>query len=78
MTLKVNADLDAGLVRKARREALRQGRELSEILEEALDRYLIERGSPRGGVVAASWAAIKADEETVKLVLDEEDDLLDS
>jgi hypothetical protein len=78
MTLKVNADLDAGLVRKAKREALRQGKELSEILEEALDRYLIERGSPRGGVVAASWGAIKADAETVKRILDEEDGLFDA
>lgn len=78
MTLKVNADMDANLVRKAKREALRQGKELSEILEEALDRYLIERGSPRGGVVAASWGGIKLDAETVKRILDEEDGLLDA
>ena len=75
MTQKVNADLNASLVRKAKREALRQGKELSEILEEALDRYLVERGSPRAGVVASSWGAIKADEETVRRILDEEDGL---
>jgi hypothetical protein len=78
MRLKVSTPIDEGLVKKARREALRQGRQLSEILEEALDRYLIERGSPRGGVVAASWGAIKLDAETVKRILEEEDDLLDA
>ena len=66
MTQKVKADLNASLVRKAKREALRQGKELSQILEEALDRYLIERGPPRVGVVASSWGAIKADAETVR------------
>jgi hypothetical protein len=76
MSLKVSTSLDQNLFRKARREALRQGREVSEILEDALDRYLLERETTPG-VVAASWATIPLSADGVQQILAEEDDLLD-
>ena len=78
MSSKVSTSIDERLVQKASREAVRQGRQLSEILEEALDHYLVARGAPRGGVVAASWGVIPLDAEAVQRLLDEEDDLLDA
>ncbi|HEY3353842.1 MAG TPA: hypothetical protein VGQ83_11380 [Polyangia bacterium] len=78
MSLKVTTPLDEVLVRRAEREAQRQGRALSDIVEEALDRYLIEHGAPRGGAVAQSWGAIRLDPAIVQQLLDEDDGLLDA
>ena len=56
----------------AQREARRK------IVGDALRRYLDERGAPQGaGVVAASWGSIPADPELLRVVLEDEDGLLD-
>lgn len=49
--------------------------QISEVIGEALEAYLTEKGSPRGpgGVVTNSWAAIPLDREQVDAILSEEE-----
>ena len=78
MRRKVSTQLDEVLFRRVRLEAVRQGRQISSLISEALARYLDESGTPAGagGVVSASWAALRAPAVDVVRVLREEDDFL--
>ncbi|MGH9457331.1 MAG: hypothetical protein ACRD2J_06775 [Thermoanaerobaculia bacterium] len=77
---KISSVIDAELFRRAKIEAVRQDRPLADLLAEALERYLADRGAPRGegSVVGRTWASIEASPSVVRRVLDEEESLLDS
>jgi len=74
---RVNTELDESLVRRARLESLRQGRPFDQILEEALERYLNEKGiSQRDlSVVAETWGALSVKRDLLESILEEDDGL---
>jgi hypothetical protein len=78
MRRKVSTQLDEVLFRRVRLESVRQGRQISAIISDALSHYLDESGTPAGpgGAVSASWASLSVPVETLMEVLDEEDDFL--
>ena len=80
MQRKVSTQLDEALFRRARLEAVRQGRPISAIIGEALRKYLDESGTPAGlgGAVAASWGVLSATPRDVVAIMREEDDFLGS
>jgi hypothetical protein len=80
MEQKVSAVLDESLLRRARRESLRQGKPLSNLLGEALEFYLNEKAgsSPGEDAVARSWAALKLERGALENLLEHEDDFLDA
>lgn len=77
---KISTLLDEHLFRRAKLESIRQGKQLSEILGVALERYLADSGSRRAttGVVAGSWAVLKLDRRKVGRILNDEDGLFDA
>jgi hypothetical protein len=80
MDQKVSTILDTDLLRRAERESMRQNKPLSSLLGEALKFYLDEIGEAAntGGVVARSWGAIRLAPDTLKSLLENEDDLFDA
>ena len=72
--------LDEHLFRRAKLESLRQRKQLSEILGEALERYLGESGSRTAttGVVAETWGVLKLDRRKVDRLLVDEGGLFDA
>lgn len=80
MTQRVSTELEVDLVRRAKLESIRQGKPLDQILGEALERYLDERGvsHQRSGVVADSWATLKVKREVLEDLLDEDYGLFDA
>lgn len=77
---KVSTILDEHLFRRAKLESVRQRKPVSEILGEAIERYLTDAGSVRatGGVVAGTWAVLKVDRRTVDRLIGNEEGLLDA
>jgi len=77
---KVSTLLDEHLFRRAKLESVRQGRQVSEILGEALERYLGERGSRRAttSVVADTWGVLKLDRRKIDRLLVDEGGLFDA
>ena len=77
---KISTILDEHLFRRAKLESVRQQKQVSEILGEALERYLGETGSraATSGVVAQGWGVLKLDRRTVKRLLRDEKGLLDA
>src|SRR5438093_9666896 len=77
---KVSTLLDEHLFRRAKLESVRQGRQVSEILGEALERYLGERGSRQAttSVVADTWGVLKLDRRTIDRLLVHEGGLFDA
>jgi hypothetical protein len=74
MRRKVSTILDEAVFRRAKLEAARQGRPISEIFEEALGRYLAAAGTgsvPRS--VAETWSAMAVSPEVLRGILDEDD-----
>lgn len=71
---KVSTILDEHLFRRAKLEAARQGKQLSTILGDALDRYLSAAGTRRStaGIVAESWGVLKLDRRTVNRLMTQE------
>jgi hypothetical protein len=78
MRRKVSTVLEESLFRRAKLESVRQGRQVSEIIGEALERYLDSSGSPRGsgGAVASSWASLRVHPRKVRQIVEEEDEVL--
>ena len=74
MKKKISTILDETLVRRTKIEALRQDKQIGEVIGEALESYLAEKGSPRGpgGIVASSWGVLSLDRERVDEILAEE------
>lgn len=77
---KVSTILDEHLFRRAKLESVRQRKPVSEILGEAIERYLTAAGRPRatGGVVAETWAVLKVDRRTVDRLISNEEGLFDA
>jgi len=75
---KISTQLDELLFRRARLEAMRQGRQINGIIAEALTQYLDARGTPGGpgGAVASSWGALFFPTSEVLRMLRDEDDFL--
>jgi hypothetical protein len=80
MRRKVSTLLEENLYRRAKVESSRQGKQLSEIIGEALDSYLNRKNASAGSlnVVAESWAVLKMPPSRVKKILNEEDGLFDT
>jgi hypothetical protein len=80
MRQKVSTLLDETLYRRARLEAIRQDRQISEILESALRDYLTMRKTPGdvGGVAERTFGAIALEPAAVQRILEEEDGLFDA
>lgn len=80
MRKKVSTLLDDTLYRRAKLESIRQGKQISEILGEALELYLGEKRSPPGlgGAVARSWGALGLAKELVHRLVVEDGGLLDT
>jgi hypothetical protein len=77
MRRKVGTVLDEALFRRARVESARQGRTISEVLEEALVSYLERQGRHEASsVVADTWAVLSLERARVKQILREEEGLL--
>ena len=77
MRRKVGTVLDEALFRRARVESARQGRTISEILEEALSSYLERRGRHEASsVVADTWSVLSLDRARVKQILGDDERLL--
>lgn len=77
---KVSTLLDEHLFRRAKLEAIRQRKQLSMILGEALERYLAATGSrvATTGVVAETWGVLKLDRRKLERLTAEEEGLLDA
>lgn len=80
MRQKVSTILDGHLFRRAKLESVRQGKNISDVMGEALERYLAETGGrrPSAGVVADTWGILKLDRRTVTRLMQEEDGLFDA
>lgn len=77
MRRKIGTVLDEALFRRARVESARQGRTISQILEEALSSYLERRGRHEtSSVVADTWSVLSLDRARVKQILGDEERLL--
>jgi hypothetical protein len=77
MRKKVSTLLDPVLFRRAKTEAARQNRQISEIVAEALEMYLRKEGSHLGKV-DESWASLPVDWKQLKKVMEEEIDYLEA
>ena len=77
---KVSTVLDDHLFRRAKLESIRRRKQVSEILGEALERYLAETGNHGAttGVVAETWGVLKLDRRRVDRLLNDEGGLLDA
>jgi len=80
MKQKVSTLLEPSLFRRVKLESAVQGKKINEIVSEALERYLLERGKSggRGSVVARSWGALRLERNEVVRIMDEEDGLFDA
>jgi hypothetical protein len=78
MHQRVSTELDDHLVRRVKLESVRQGRPFDEILREALEIYLRDRGQRNEGIVKKSWAVLPMEKETLRKILEDEDDFLDA
>ena len=80
MRKKVSTLLDETLYRRAKLESVSQGKQISEIIGEALEKYLDERGHPSGvrDAVSESWGSMRIDRSELEAILNEEEDWLDA
>jgi hypothetical protein len=80
MRQKVSTVLESALFREVKMESARTGKQISEVVREALELYLRTkgRGIGTGNVVGESWGALPMDREDVKRLLEDEESLLDA
>jgi hypothetical protein len=80
MRRKVGTLLEESVLRRAKLESVRQGKQFSELIGEAVESYLDSKGSPRGSghVVAASWARLPLPAREVRSLVEQEQGLLDA
>lgn len=78
MRSKVSTLVDPVLFRRAKLEAARQNKQISEIVGEALELYLRKRGAHHLGKVAESWGALQVDRKKLKKLMEEEVDFLET
>jgi len=79
MRRKFSTLLDEHLYNRARLEASRQGKQIADVVGEALTRYLDESAALVGPAeaVAGSWGALRLPAERLRQMLAEEEGLLD-
>lgn len=79
MRRKVSTIMEASLFRQVRFESVKQGKQISEIIAEALKLYLdtIGHRPSRDSVVAETWGCLAMQVPQVQQILEEEDGLLD-
>lgn len=75
MRRKVSTLLDETLYRRAKLESVIRGKQISEIIGEALELYLDERGKadPGASVATDTWAALRLSASEVEKILADED-----
>lgn len=80
MRKKVSTLLEETLYRRVKLEAAVQGKQISEIIGQALKEYLEERRpSPRDrDVVGETWASLELPADEIEAILNEEEDWLDA
>ena len=79
MRKKVSTLIEENLFRRARLESARQGKQISQVIGEALEMYLDSKSTlPAGNVVADSWNALKLPRAQVEKILGEEEGFLDA
>ncbi len=80
MRKKVSTLLEESLFRRTKMESVRQGKQFSQIVGEALESYLSEKSpaSSGTGVVAESWGTVKAKKTVIRRILEEEGGLFDT
>jgi hypothetical protein len=78
--IKVSTVLDEHLFRRAKLESVRQRKPLSELLGEALERYLAEKGnrSTTIGVAAETWGSLRIGRAELDQLLADEVGLFDT
>jgi hypothetical protein len=79
MRKKVSTLLDEALFRRAKLESVRQRKQFSEIVGEALESYLSRAGSAStsSGVVSGSFGSIRLAKRSVKRIVMNEASILD-
>lgn len=77
MRRKFSTLLDESLYDRTRHEAIRQGRQIADVVCDALAEYLDSKAVVRGpgGVVAETWGSLSLPARQVRELLAEEDDL---
>ncbi len=80
MRRKVTISLDETLFQRVKLESARQGKRISEIVGEALEFYLAEKGAREraASVVAETWGTLPLDGEEARRLLAEGESLLDA
>lgn len=75
MRKKVSTLLDEGLYRRAKLEAALRGKQVSEILGEALEKYLNEESRTGRSLdaVEETWGSVKVSREELDEIMAEED-----
>ncbi len=71
MRRKVGTTLDSTLYRRAKEAARRQGRNINEVIEEALARFLLMENT-RASVAAQTKGSFKVSAKALRAVLDED------
>ena len=76
MKKKVSTVMDASLFQRAKLEAARQGRPLSGVLDEALERYLAgpKAVAGKGSTVDELWGAMAVPADVLREIMDADDD----
>jgi len=74
MRKKVSTLLDEGLYRRAKLEAAVRGKQISEILGEALEKYLDEQSGPGRslGVVEETWGSLPLPRKEIEEIMADE------
>ena len=68
--------MDEGLFRRAKLESVRQGKQFSEVVGEAVEAYLKESGrGMTAGAVEQTWATLPAKKGRLKRILSDEEGL---
>lgn len=72
--IKVSTVLDEHLFRRAKLESVRRRKPLSDLVGEALERYLTETGNPSAttGVAAQSWGVLRVEKQVLDALLEED------
>lgn len=80
MKQKVSTLMDSALYQRVKLQSVVQNKQINEVVGEALELYLRERGAPPGigGAVAASWGALPLDRDLVQAIVKDEDGLLEA
>jgi hypothetical protein len=80
MRQKISTLVDPAIYRRVKLESVRRNKQISEILGEALEKYLASDrpGLARVGVVAATWGAVPLPKEQVQQILRGEEGLLEA